>query len=49
MFAESGESTIIQTIAKGRNGVMPAWGAFLGENKVHVLAAYVYGISGQAK
>ncbi len=44
-----GESTIIQTIAKGRNGVMPAWGAFLGENKVHVLAAYVYGISGQAK
>jgi len=44
-----GETTIIQTISKGRNGVMPAWGAFLGENKVHVLAAYVYAMSGQAK
>lgn len=44
-----GETTIIQTIAKGRNGVMPAWGQFLGENKVHVLAAYVYAMSGQAK
>ena len=40
-----GESTIIETVSKGRNGVMPAWGDFLGPNKVHLLAAYVYGMS----
>ena len=40
-----GESTIIETIAKGRNGQMPAWGQFLGESKTHLLAAYVYGLS----
>ena len=40
-----GESSIIETIAKGRNGVMPAWAEFLGPNKVHLLAAYVYGMS----
>lgn len=37
--------TIEQTIAKGRNGVMPPHGDFLGEAKVHLLAAYVYGLS----
>jgi cytochrome c oxidase cbb3-type subunit 3 len=36
---------IRQTIAKGRNGVMPAHRDFLGEDKVHVLAAYVYSLS----
>jgi len=36
---------IRQTIAKGRNGRMPAHRDFLGENKVHVLAAYVYSLS----
>ena len=36
---------IIETISKGRNGVMPAWGDFLGPSKVHLLAAYVYGLS----
>ena len=41
----SGESTIIATITKGRNGKMPAWGEFLGEAKVHLLAGYVYGLS----
>ncbi len=40
-----GESTIIETITKGRNGHMPAWGEFLGPGKVHLLAAYVYGLS----
>ena len=40
-----GESSIIETITKGRNGVMPAWAEFLGPNKVHLLAAYVYGMS----
>ena len=33
------------TLAKGRNGVMPAHRDFLGEDKVHVLAAYVYSLS----
>jgi cytochrome c oxidase cbb3-type subunit 3 len=41
----SSEATVIETITKGRNGVMPAWKDFLGEAKVHLLAAYVYGLS----
>jgi len=40
-----GESTIVETITKGRNGQMPPWGEFLGPNKTHLLAAYVYGLS----
>ena len=36
---------ISQSIAKGRNGKMPAHADFLGEAKVHLLAAYVYGLS----
>jgi len=31
--------TIMETIRKGRNNVMPAFSEFLGEAKVHVLAA----------
>lgn len=37
--------TIMETIRKGRNNVMPAWGEFLGEGKVHVLSAYVWSLS----
>jgi len=33
------------SIRNGRNGVMPAHKDFLGEDKVHVLAAYVYSLS----
>lgn len=39
------EAAVVETITKGRNGVMPAWKDFLGEAKVHLLAAYVYGLS----
>lgn len=39
------EKTITETITNGRNNVMPAWKDFLGEAKVHLLAAYVYGLS----
>lgn len=39
------EASIAETITKGRNGVMPAWGEKLGAAKVHLLAAYVYGLS----
>lgn len=39
------EPIIMETITKGRNNVMPAHKEFLGEAKVHILAAYVYGLS----
>jgi cytochrome c oxidase cbb3-type subunit 3 len=38
--------TISETIVKGRNNQMPAHKEFLGEAKVHLLAAYVYGLGG---
>jgi len=43
------KARIMETIAKGRNGIMPAHADFLGKDKVHLLAAYVYSLStGQA-
>lgn len=39
------EETIMQTIASGRKSQMPAHREFLGEAKVHLLAAYVYSLS----
>ncbi len=42
----SSEATIIETITKGRQNHMPAFGDFLGDAKVHLLAAYVYGLGG---
>jgi cytochrome c oxidase cbb3-type subunit 3 len=39
--------TVMETIRKGRDNTMPAWGDFLGEPKAHVLAAYVWGLSNQ--
>lgn len=36
---------IRQSIEQGRNGLMPAHLEFLGEGKVHLLAAYVYSLS----
>lgn len=38
---------ISESIAKGRNGKMPAQGDFLGDAKVHLLSAYVYSLSQQ--
>ncbi|ACL71728.1 cytochrome c oxidase, cbb3-type, subunit III [Thioalkalivibrio sulfidiphilus HL-EbGr7] len=40
---------IARTIREGRHGVMPAFGDFLGEDRVHVLAAYVYSLSHQGQ
>jgi len=37
--------TIAKTLNEGRNGQMPAHKEFLGEDKSHVLAAYVYSLS----
>lgn len=43
----SSEATIIETITNGRQNKMPSWKEFLGDGKVHLLAAYVYSL-GQA-
>lgn len=40
-----GKDRILQSIAKGRKGVMPAHKELLSEEKIHILAAYVYGLS----
>jgi cytochrome c oxidase cbb3-type subunit 3 len=40
-----GESSLIESIGNGRNGVMPPWGDFLGAEKVHLVAGYVYSLS----
>jgi cytochrome c oxidase cbb3-type subunit 3 len=39
------QAAIIKTITDGRSGKMPPHGEFLGEAKVHLLAAYVYSLS----
>jgi cytochrome c oxidase cbb3-type subunit 3 len=41
----SSRGAILETIKNGRIGVMPAHGEFLGEDKVHLLAAYIYSLS----
>lgn len=39
------QKSVKLTIAEGRKGRMPAHRDFLGEAKIHLLAAYVYGLS----
>jgi cytochrome c oxidase cbb3-type subunit 3 len=41
----SSEASVIETITKGRQNQMPTWKNFLGQPKIHLLAAYVYGLS----
>lgn len=41
----SSEATIIETITKGRQNQMPVFKDFLGPEKIHLLAAYVYSLS----
>jgi cytochrome c oxidase cbb3-type subunit 3 len=41
----SSEATVTETIMKGRSNVMPSHREFLGEQRAHLLAAYVYGLS----
>ena len=45
----SSEATLIETIGKGRNGLMPTWGPMLGDKKIKLLAAYVYGLNTNAQ
>ena len=42
----SSEAKIVETITLGRTNQMPAWKDFLGDAKIHLLAAYVINISG---
>ncbi len=42
------EAVIIETVTKGRTGNMPAQLRALGDAKVHLLAAYVWGLGGGA-
>ena len=44
----SAEATIIETVTNGRTNKMPAFQEFLGEDKVHLLAAYVLSLSKNA-
>ncbi len=39
--------TIMETIRKGRTNTMPAFDEFLGDAKIHVLAAYVWSLSNE--
>ncbi len=39
------QRAVAETITHGRNGVMPAWKDVLGEEKVHLISAYVYSLS----
>jgi cytochrome c oxidase cbb3-type subunit 3 len=39
------ERAVQESIRNGRAGVMPAWKDILGEEKVHVVSAYVYSLS----
>lgn len=39
------ERAVTETLNYGRNGVMPSFKKTLGENKIHVVAAYVYSLS----
>ncbi|WP_069471399.1 cytochrome-c oxidase, cbb3-type subunit III [Candidatus Marithrix sp. Canyon 246] len=41
----SSKATITETITKGRQNIMPAHGEFLGEDKIHLLASYIYSFS----
>jgi cytochrome c oxidase cbb3-type subunit 3 len=39
------QRAVEMSIANGRAGVMPAWDKILGEQKIHVISAYVYSLS----
>ncbi|HSH47123.1 MAG TPA: cytochrome-c oxidase, cbb3-type subunit III [Halomonas sp.] len=48
LYQQPGQSvadSVRQTLRNGRNGHMPAQAAYIGEDKVHLVAAYVFGLS----
>ena len=48
LYGGSAES-IMETIRKGRTNTMPGFAEFIGEDKVHVVAAYVWSLSNEPK
>lgn len=44
LFGDS-RAAITETVQNGRQGVMPAWGDILGEEKVQLVSAYVWSLS----
>lgn len=45
----SSEASIIESISKGRSGAMPAHKELLDADRIHLLTAYVFGLSAQRK
>ncbi len=43
------QAAVMRSISDGRRGSMPAHGAFLGEAKAHLLAAYIYSLPRQSE
>ena len=43
------QKMVVETITKGRSGKMPAHKDLLGEEKVHILAAYIYNFARNAR
>lgn len=39
------EAAVAHSIRSGRNGIMPAFAEQIGEDKIHIIAAYVYSLS----
>ncbi len=42
-------AAVTETVMYGRQGVMPAWKDILGEDKVHLVASYVWSLSNQSE
>ncbi|WP_151172881.1 cytochrome-c oxidase, cbb3-type subunit III [Pseudoalteromonas ruthenica] len=45
LYGSGSKRSVEETLRNGRAGVMPAWKEILGEDKVHLLTAYVYSLS----
>ncbi|GAB2791602.1 cytochrome-c oxidase, cbb3-type subunit III [Halomonas shantousis] len=48
LYRRPGQDTmdsVMETLRNGRNGHMPAQAAYIGEDKVHLVSAYVYSLS----
>ncbi|MCK5893651.1 MAG: cytochrome-c oxidase, cbb3-type subunit III [Endozoicomonadaceae bacterium] len=41
----SSQSQVMYTVRNGRNGIMPPWKEILGDEKVHLVTAYIYSLS----
>ena len=46
LFGDS-RADVTESVQYGRQGVMPAWSNILGDDKVHLVGAYVWSLSNQ--